>query len=428
MKMIPLLLILSSFSFPMFSSLVITSSSSTKLSCGRNEKSQKVLGTPEWTIDPSCLEIRTLEWKDWSPNNSVIVHSGKVYPTQVSEIIIPGQPIQIDSNRMTDEPQLLSFTPASVAIITACFHAKWGRDFEISCDESRKINMNEVSQEEICLYSENLNLAGLFQHYYINTVPIRGLAIEIKNRFYPNATLVAHHTHNFYHEGLIRHYDQVPCVVTLFVTPYYRHSHTLLSPPPTHTTWDCYWYGAFDYLRHTPLPQRWTASEPTSRTSTDTLPIPNLFVYVDREKRTIQSPENHELRLALQKIASETTLEFYFLGSNSTAAQKAKIFSEARIVVAVHGGALANMIFMNPNLDTNVAIIEIQPISGERRFCFLCMAYGLKIPHYGVYFEEQWDQGYAADRFPVNVTTVTTWIRGYLKSTKFIEEGGGGRP
>lgn len=190
--------------------------------------------------------------------------------------------------------------------------------------------------------------------------------MAIQKRFYPNATLVAHHTQSLYKDVTIERYGQVHCLVTLFLTPYYLRSHSLLIPPPSHTTWDCYWYGSFEYLRQKPLPTHWGGHEDSHLNST----MPNLFVFVDRDRRTPHITDRYAFRLYLRDIADEAGLEFHDLAINSTAAEKAIIFSRAKVVVAVHGGALANMIFMN----SDTIIIEIHPIAGERRYCFL---YGL---------------------------------------------------
>jgi hypothetical protein len=243
--------------------------------------------------------------------------------------------------------------------------------------------------------------------------------------------VVAHYTQSLYREVTIERFGNMPCPVTLFVTPYYQLSNTLLAPPPSPATWDCYWYGSFEYLRQKPLPDHWRGSAAVTAPGTSTgeegsnssaSALPHLFVYVDRERRTIQSPDNHALRLSLQRIATQTGLRFHFLGAESTAAEKANIFSRARVVVAVHGGALANMIFMSAEHASSLLVIEIQPISGERRFCFLCMAYGLRLGYYGVYFEEQWDQGYSTQHFPVNVSRATDWIHSFLTETHFIKQ------
>jgi hypothetical protein len=393
-------------------SFVILSSSN--LTCGRNRNHPSTLGSPEWLIDPSCHETTNLEWKSWNSNVAVRLHEHKkVYPTQVCEVIIPGKPLSLSSNRL-DEPHLQRFTPASTAIISACFKGTWtwGSDADIRCRHG--YNMKVTKQEDICIYAETFGYARLFQHYYINTSPIRGLASEIQRRFYPNATLVARWSMDWEKDGAAtRMIEHVNCRVLLFVTPHLNQSSSLLIPPPSPTTWDCFWYGSFDHLKEKPLPSQWGGQ---LNSTTKCPSTPYLFVYADRLTRTPHPTDNSAFQSSLRDIAQATELTYHLLADESSAVEKANIFSCAKVVVAVHGGALANMAFMDPDS----VVIEIQPISGGNRFCFLCMAYGLGISHYGVYFEERWTEWYYTTTFSLDVTAIGHWIHNFLQSKNLI--------
>lgn len=377
--------------------MIISSSDSNSINCGRDTNFS--IGSSEWTINKSCSNnINKLEWKYWPRAQSLILHSGKVHPSEVSEVIIPGNPINILSNKLDE--QLKQFTPASTATIAACFNAKWTGDYDIHCTVGS--SMNEVKEENICIYAENLNLAGLFQHYHINTLPIRGLAIEIHDRFFPNSTLVSHYTASWHKGGLIKSFHTVKCEVILFVSPVYKNSFSLLSPPPKPTSWDCYWYGAFQHARN--------------QTFLDSLQ-PNLLVFSDRDNRIPYPTDHYAFRLYLRDIAEEFGLTYYHLFDNATAAEKINIFSLAKVIISPHGGALANIIHTR----TDSLIIEIHPEIGERRFCFLCMAYGIGMSHYGIYIESSWEGGYSAKKFHLEVSDAQKWTKQMISLTKFIK-------
>jgi len=80
-------------------------------------------------------------------------------------------------------------------------------------------------------------------------------------------------------------------------------------------------------------------------------------VLIDREDRGVRRCRNHkEMETAIRAFAVDHDMGFTrFVGGNYTLQDAQNIFTDAEIVVATHGGALLNMVFMAPQ----TGVVEI---------------------------------------------------------------------
>ena len=113
----------------------------------------------------------------------------------------------------------------------------------------------------------------------------------------------------------------------------------------------------------------------------------NLLLYCSRNSKKTAghgrklTPENEEqIVKILEQYASENNLEFYFWnglelnGTTTSVLKQYEVFSNAKLVVGVHGGAFSNVIFLDPAKKPKV--IEFCPLVvksfirlSEKAFC-----------------------------------------------------------
>lgn len=112
----------------------------------------------------------------------------------------------------------------------------------------------------------------------------------------------------------------------------------------------------------------------------DAIPIAetekNLLIYCSRNShktakhgRKLTTENEDQVVEILKQYAFENDLEFYFWngiepdGTNTSILKQYKLFSSAKLVVGVHGGAFSNTIFLDPL--KYPTIIEFCPLSGK---------------------------------------------------------------
>lgn len=369
-------------------------------------------GEPEWDITSNqtkknlCSKATKLTWKQWNSSDAIKIHSGYILPNAVSEVIVPGIKNVIFSNGFSDS-RLSHLRPVSSAMIMACYSdVKPVIDLVTTCKNltTNVENFLSLNEDKVCIWGENLNLAGLFQHFYINSAPIRGMAKYLQTHFFPKALLVGNQgVGPFYALGNVTldEYSSERCEMLLFVHPVCDVKNSLLDPPPLQTLWDCYPQGSFDYIR--------------KRMPFHTLDVAarNLLIYAARDHlgRRMPSPTSStEIDRKLCLLAETFNLTYVKLDNYNSSERIRHSFERARIVVGPHGGMLTNIVFSHPS----TLVVEIQPQNPDR-FCFYCMAFAMHFKTYTFFLEDSWS-GIETGNFSVNVDSLMALIRNVTKA------------
>ena len=321
-----------------------------------------------------CKQATALTWKlavhdmsthGFSPGGFVFTSV-----SEISEILLPGDDIRFYSN-MKEHVEIKQLRPSSHVHIIACFgdfdsHSTKKRDKrKHKCQRSpqgvRVADFIATRPSEVCIFAEDNFSPRLFQHHVINTIPIRGIAASIQYQFMPNATLVALYPTAFQTPGRgdngveVKLMKDSKCALTLFVSPTFGvvgKNESLMGVPVLHTTLDCYPQGSFEYARRSMV-----FNDDRRR----------LLIYASRDKssRSPSPKSSLELERVLKSFASEFGLTYIRLGGDDDAAFIRSKFVDARVVVGLHGGMLAN-IFFSAKDTTVVEIVSARQL----RFCF----------------------------------------------------------
>lgn len=279
------------------------------------------------------------------------------------------------------------FQPASHVSLAACDLAADVDPFEKTRGPLQCLEPQEDSRSS-CLLAQDLQYPFLFQHALIDSVPTHGLARLVQEFLLPAATLVCgdKKMRRGAQEEDLQDWRSSGCGLSngrrrwVFLG-------TGLETRRAHL--DCFPVGTFDWFRK-------SAAAPIRGAD---------LLYAAR--RTRAPRQQAALEAWLRALATDLGLRFTKVAHDTSPALTREAFRTARLVVGVHGGALANLVYAHES----TVVLEIGKAQGRGprgpRWCYACMAFAMRFPLYAVFHVR--DFSYDAQTFELDVAAVRTF-------------------